>query len=90
MDKPISVGDLVMVVRPACCQNEFQGTPFTVTKIERMWRTCLGCGAEFDELFARSNLDRRPFFAMLSVLKRIDPPAIRDSEKRDEKLTEPA
>lgn len=85
--EPIKVGDLVMVVRPACCQNEFQGFPFTVRGFERMARTCKVCGKEHDTLFALTGRKERPYMAAVFTLMKIDPPPIKTDERQPEELT---
>lgn len=83
----IKVGDLVMVVRPACCQNEFQGVPFRVQKITRMHRTCTTCGKPHDVLFAFTGYEKRPRWAPLFTLIKIDPPKDKQDERHDEEIT---
>lgn len=87
-DASIKAGDLVMIVRPACCQNEFQGFPFTVQKIVHRNVYCTGCGNYHDGLFALTGRKERPSRAPLYTLMKVDPPKVDETTK--EKICEPA
>ena len=88
-DKPISVGDLVVVVRePRRCGQFFRlGLPYRVTGFFHACR-CRNCNERFAEPSAL--IDGKYEAIPLSWLKRIPPLDEIESEKRDEKLTEPA
>jgi hypothetical protein len=100
MDKPISVGDLVMVVRGhECVVAKVGGVPYTVAAIvQKMFGGwyCPLCRTEdhgqSEALGARLVPLHKDDGAAIPLgwLKRIPPASELDSEKRDEKLTEPA
>ena len=88
MDKPIQVGDLVMLVRwphehyPLIPQDVQLGGVYTVTKIDSpAW--CSRCREEFG---AGGMMDNG-YGAPLAWLKRIPPLPELESEKRDEEIT---
>ena len=86
-DKPISVGDLVAVVRaPECCGNPTGlGTIFYVRSIETYTGNCSMCGRHFK----RQITTRKPngFLTQINRLKRIDPDILRDDIPTREVLT---
>lgn len=87
MSKPISIGDLVVVLRGHQCGIGKMGT---VVEIFRHHHdgTCKDCGARLPKvnggLVARLDIDRR--FA-ITRLKRIPPLDEMESAKRDEGIT---
>lgn len=90
MDKPIGVGDLVMVVRwPHSCINPkgVIGTPFRVTGIEQGKDWCARCGKKIERtsLLSALGFDRG---ARIPVewLKRIDPEEELDDVEREEEI----
>lgn len=88
-DKPISVGDLVVVVKPLYCCGADHGVGFhfVVRDIHPgQLAYCQKCGKE-DQLgdYADSG---EAGWCDLSRLKRIPPLEELEGEKRDEKLTE--
>lgn len=84
-DKPISVGDLVMVVKPGHCGDSGAiGRIFTVAGFFS-FGTCIICNQTMVIDIAMSN-DARPAIE-LSRLKRIDPPAHGESLPTREELT---
>lgn len=80
MDKPISVGDLVQIVRPSVmcsCPSTMTGTLFLVGNILTCRSRCIHCGA-IDETTPHAEAqerheDGRPFVYPLYRLKRIPP-----------------
>jgi len=72
MNKQISVGDLVMVVKPSLCcgNNEYNGVIFLVAEISTHLAACGVCGRESEELRAFKNDDAG---YLISRLKRIPP-----------------
>lgn len=102
MDKPISVGDLVVVVKPARCCVASLGTVFTVTRIRNninfsdgktMTVRCSWCGNKKDVPAAVRpvaegfNANRG---MPLVRLKRIPPLSELESERTEEMLKVPA
>lgn len=97
MDKPIGVGDLVMVVRPGKCTKcpagfGRIGTVAKIRKARSRW-SCTGCGSDFkksrsDNYFVVELECGRSYQSWR--LKRIDPPAIPESTRTEEALKEPA
>ena len=91
MDKPISVGDLVQVVRGRwCCGHETwrEGNIFTVTAIKTAFHQeyCLFCGRADIEPGALGHPDT-PLAIDVSSLKRIpDFPELAD-ERHDEEIS---
>ena len=90
-DRPIQVGDLVMVVKPSACRggNNGIGHIFRVQYIGRWdeYGNCAYC--------KQANCAPNGFYAddgdgawPLSRLKLIDPPALRDDVPADERLKE--
>ena len=87
-DKPISVGDLVMVVRKNYCGcDKGIGRIFRVAKIDRSrfrnW--CIWCGV-FSEPQDQA-VSTEGVAAQLWRLKRIDPDALKDDVPTKEELT---
>ena len=89
MDKPISVGDLVAIVRSCCIPFRDGVTIFRVESMrpDRAASVCKHCAKEFpretyacDTSFPRGG-------APLSWLKRIPPLSEIEGEKRDEEIT---
>lgn len=97
MDKPISVGDLVVVVRTCCPKRDELGAHFRVASISAFmggeWG-CKHCDAYgYDsKIIAEQHYGpkRDSKHAPLGWLKRIPPMEELEGEKRDEKLREPA
>ena len=101
MDKPIQVGDLVMVVR-SCCDHQVRGKvvfniPWRVSKIIASNRRCRGCG--FGSATMPVALAEEPYGkkwkgkamgAPIAFLKRIDPASELEVEKTQEGIREPA
>jgi hypothetical protein len=91
MDKPISVGDLVVVVRgmPCCgALTKRNGLFFKVSAISPdNGAACDSCGKIGGEMHAK---DENGLRFDISRLKRIPPLSELESEKRDEDLREPA
>ena len=90
MSKPISVGDLVMVVRWPCCGSHL-GKVSTVVAIEPSLpggAFCRRCGRRNAyhsvPLATLANTGIRPF---PSWLKRLDPDALKDEVPTKEELT---
>ena len=85
-DKPISVGDLVMITGD-CCTQELVGGIGEVTALHSDGLMCLRCGFISDESGAivqlRQGKDKQPY----SWLKRIPPLEELDDVKRDEEIT---
>ena len=96
-DRPIAVGDLVMVVR-TCCDLPAQegvrmGLPWTVQLIANLKVSrCPKCGFTDNGRYAASNEIKRNGWncAPVEWLKRIDPPAQMESTKTDEPMKEVA
>lgn len=93
MDKPISVGDLVVVVRGHVCKCvgfKNLGRIFQVSSMKQAEKTrCLGC----KELTGAATLcfgDGNGKGYQSYRLKRIPPLGELESEKNDSKLAEPA
>ena len=88
-DKPISVGDLVMVVRPTPCGcSAGLGKIFKVTIIDRspLPNKCASCGQLFGPHDQARNRSER-LGAALYRLKRLDPDALKDDVPTKEELT---
>jgi hypothetical protein len=88
MDKPISVGDLVVVVRWPCC-GAYEGMFRTVAHFFTLHNPhCEACGAKPGDqaMAALSPVGSAP----IAWLKRIPPLEELEGEKRDEKIKEPA
>jgi len=67
----ITVGDLVVVVRPLSCGcTHAIGFPFTVLEIRRAGATCTNCHIYGETLLARCDEDG---WFDVSALKKIDP-----------------
>lgn len=98
MDKPISVGDLVVVVRYAKKFCGCGGKSNTIGRIFRVHdirmsenRRCVDCNARKpDAIVAYPENDPNNLIYTLDRLKRIPPLGELESEKNDSKLTEPA
>ena len=86
MDKPISAGDLVQVIR-ACCSysEEWLGHTFIARAAIRPLDCCSGCGTLHTGV---PYFDGEVHFNSWR-LKRIPPLEELESEKREEKLLEP-
>lgn len=85
-DKPIQVGDLVMVVRPPrCgCPSKNIGKIFTVAFLKPTNGLYIGCDHEaYSKLCAVSHLGIK---IDIPRLKRIDPDCLRDDVREAEKL----
>lgn len=92
MDKPIQVGDLVVIVTPSHCgRTDSIGDMFRVTKIRpRRGGVCEGCNQRFGpgQLIAES--DRDSLITELWRLKRIPPLEELEGQRAEETLKEPA
>lgn len=92
-NKPISVGDLVMVVQTCCTKSVAYygvsfGLPWRVEGIARIEARCPWCKAEYTGLFAQraktsKGWDRAP----MHWLKRLDPDSLKDDVPTKEELT---
>lgn len=90
-DKPISVGDVVVVLREHCPTDGVLGAIGKVMAIHQhnlVWLHCK-CGAAFDAGGYHAELAKDSYHPV-AWLKRIPPLDQLEVEKRDEKLTEPA
>jgi hypothetical protein len=91
MDKPISVGDLVMVTAPFCVHYGKVGYVFTVSAIEpaRNYRGCEKCSPLITDgrPLAEGDVGNGRGFYPLSLLKRIPPLEELDDVKKDEEIT---
>lgn len=90
-DKPISVGDLVMVVRGhACVVQYLGGIPWTVDEIVTQkgggWQ-CGKCGGRNIYPHGLLAAQNDHFTIPLDFLKRIPPLSELEGEKRDEEIT---
>jgi hypothetical protein len=91
-DKPISVGDLVVVVRGHVCDL---GETFIVTRIDRWsggW-VCTKCGEESDDDYVGASPSTDPMdrhCVPLPWLKRIPPLSELEGERTQEEMKEPA
>lgn len=88
MDKPIAVGDLVMIVRPrACCPQYSQfGLPFKVAAIgvpSGLLR-CTHCKKLHKIAHVQDGVDG--LWVETSRLKRIDPPSLDESTETREEI----
>lgn len=90
MDKPISVGDLVQVIkpRPCCGLPDTLGRILTVTRVAKKFLRCTSCGERRPNVNAFLLSDNLSYEALR--LKRIPPLSELESEKNDSKLAEPA
>jgi hypothetical protein len=89
MDKPISVGDLVMVVR-ACCSRRVRPLIFKVARIDEgtIGGICVDCGAQMPtDSFGGPD---GPVGQPVSWLKRIPPLSELEGETTQEDIREPA
>lgn len=87
-DKPISVGDLVMVVRPStCCGSSFSGVgeifKVALIKHDSGHRSC--CGKV--ESVVRCLGEGHMLGYFIDRLKRLDPDALKDDVPADERVT---
>lgn len=85
-DKPISKGDLVMVVRPGdcCAEKSIIGSVHTVTGFYNHYR-CGSCGRIFRNVpvaFIDGLFQVRPLHRLI----RIDPDALKDDVPESEEL----
>lgn len=76
MDKPIDVGDLVVVVRPGCCDGtQFLGLTFRVVRLESDRVRCGKCRKALGRLtLALTGKASNPRHVPVVLLKRIPPP----------------
>ena len=89
-DKPISVGDLVMVVRSHCDNPKYLGYVATVLEFEiDLWHPCLSCGVRsFFHKCAVIQLNGGQFLSPpVAWLKRIDPLGESETERREDEVT---
>jgi len=91
-DRPIQVGDLVMVVRSTDCGHDFMtGKVFVVLEISCTPATCTVCGrVSAPHFYAWKDYCNGGWGAELSRLKRLDPDALRDDVPADERMKERA
>jgi hypothetical protein len=91
MDKPISVGDLVQVVKPAICGcGNSLGLIFEVGALDvRRDDRCRYCHKKRDGTKLAWS-DKHCGYVELYRLIRIDPPAESESTRTEETLKEPA
>ena len=84
-DRPIQVGDLVVIVKPRrCCGNgDTIGTIFTVRSFAKKCKCA--CGASYEGKFAV--MENGWWRCETFRLKRIPPLDELESEKRDEEIT---
>lgn len=91
MSKSIAVGDLVCVTRPRICCGECSGIGrvFRVPQIKSRIMLCGRCGRVNNTVWAFvENLPcGTTVWCEISRLIRIDPPALADETRQDEKLT---
>jgi hypothetical protein len=91
MDKPISVGDLVVIVRECCGVDSELGSVFRVSAILTLTAYHAdGCGYFYNGPCAEADDGEQPHGIPLHWLKRIPPLSELEGEKRDEKIKEPA
>jgi hypothetical protein len=91
MDKPISVGDLVVIVRECCGVDSELGSVFRVSAISTLTTYHdEGCGYFYRGLCVEADDGERPHGIPIHWLKRIPPLSELEGEKRDEKIKEPA
>ena len=85
-DEPISVGDLVMVIKPApCCGYDGDvGRPFIVQDIEKSDGYCIQCGASETSVDA---LEVDDAWHDIRTLKRITPLSELESVDQPEEVT---
>lgn len=83
MSEPISVGDLVVIVR-SCC-GRLVGRIFIVGEIEFQRTRCHKCGWSGGEM--HGSLNQNWWGVPLSWLRRIPPLSELEGEKRDEEIT---
>ena len=91
MDKPISVGDLVVVVRPckACGDTRWLGDTFRVSEFFTSREPSLCCGEESaGEVYACAEGEDEGM--PLRELKRIPPLDELEGQRTEENLKEPA
>jgi hypothetical protein len=89
-DRPIQVGDLVLVVKPApCCgvQNSFG--PYKVLAIDVSVGICGGCFGDSEWNVPRARLSNGQNIPIVR-LKRIPPLSELEGERTDEQIKEPA
>lgn len=86
-DNPISVGDLVMVVRSTpCCKNDTRiGEIFVFQPHRKDIAWCGFCGAQVIDDYTRVNADR---LIQVNRLKRIPPMGELEGERTDETIKE--
>lgn len=88
MDKPISVGDLVQVVRPApCCGGTgFLGSVFVVDWMDLAEGPCSYCGCDASEVMLAGPAEFPEDGFPLSALKRIPPLGEIESEEHEDEI----
>ena len=89
-DKPISVGDMAMVIKlKSCCRKGQLGFIFTVSKISIGVARCTHCGAQHESLFAYSGEieNGRARCVRIDRLKRIPPLDELETTKERETIT---
>lgn len=91
-DRPIQVGDLVIIVRPTvCCGNPRSvGRIFKILRVWTTGATCPCCQTRTSITGARmtSKTSQTGFATIaLSRLKRIDPPALTEETEIGERVT---
>lgn len=96
-DRPIQVGDLVIVIREYDCLCKSTGIGIDkeremvlghIFRVGKIWRgvRCYACGIGTEDL-AYQPSDGRWVAAPRSILKRIDPDCLKDDEPTREELT---
>jgi hypothetical protein len=90
MDKPISVGDLVVIVRlrECCPENSMIGLIYRVKSLRNDAYRCHYCGLPHDRRFTVA-WGEGEVGANVERLKRIPPLSELESEKQKEDLREP-
>ena len=93
MDRPIQVGDLVMVVKKCCPEFGLPDSPIFV--VESFWQAplttkCRICGSQLSRKQATHHTGGDWVGYPVEWLKRIPPLSELEGEKTEEKLKEPA
>lgn len=88
MDKPISIGDMVVIVRGCCTEALSQAVGIHTTVVQfydNPGRLCQFCNAPTPS--RRAELSHQKWNAPVVWLKRIPPPEELDIEKHEEEIT---
>lgn len=83
----IKAGDLVMVVRQPHCAGRALGKIYIVQDIAPRWDACHECGYTTEPDTKSAQIGSKGYWAPLSWLIRIDPPAEPASTETKEELT---